>query len=68
MQDDRLAGLFLHLRGGVWSMRAAKGGYGSLNEDPGTMPGQGEGIGTEAPYIARTRGALRNLKAVAASQ
>jgi len=49
-------------------MRAAKGGYGSLNEDPGTMPGQGEGIGTEAPYIARTRGALRNLKAVAASQ
>jgi len=66
MQDDGLAGLYLPLR--VLVYEDAEGQVWLSYEDPAAMLGRLDGIGSEAPYLERMRGALRNLTAAAASE
>lgn len=66
MQDDSLAGLYLPLR--VLVYEDSEGQVWLAYENPAAMLGKLEGIGAEAPYLERMRGALRNLTAAAASE
>ena len=66
MQDDILAGLYLPLRVLVYA--DGQGQVWLAYEDPAALPGKLEGIGVEAPYLERMRGALHNLTSAAASQ
>jgi uncharacterized protein (DUF302 family) len=66
MQDDSLAGLYLPLRVLVYD--DGQGQVWLAYEDPAAMLGGLDGIGPDAPYIERMRGALRNLTSAAASE
>lgn len=66
MQDDSLAGLYLPLR--VLVYEDGEGQVWLAYEDPAAMLGRLDGIGSDAPYLERMRGALRNLTAAAASE
>jgi uncharacterized protein (DUF302 family) len=66
MQDDSLAGLYLPLRVLVYD--DGEGQVWLAYEDPAAMLAGLDGIGSDAPYLERMRGALRNLTAAAASE
>ncbi len=66
MQDDPLAGLFLPPR--VLVYEDGEGQVWLAYEDPAVMPGRLEGVGDDAPYLERMRGALRNPTSAAASE